>query len=193
MPPRSPARGNLARLALQAPEAQLTRMTQASLAHMRRDWAGVLVIGDRLVEDFPNDPTSHHHRCSALLRLARFADSIEACGRALRISPRDSRAATWQGLMGFNEFQRGRDAEAEVLLRQSVLGNPRTPFYGVVLAAAIAEQGRRDEAVRVMQETSARHPAFRRATITNYWIADDSRFLAGRDRLVAVARELGLE
>jgi Flp pilus assembly protein TadD len=94
--------------------------------------------------------------------------------------------------MGFSEYLRGRHAQAETLLRQSVLANPRTPFYGVVLAAAIAEQGRRDEAVRVLQETMARQPEYRRAAITQFWVADDPRFMAGRDRLVALAGELGL-
>ena len=95
--------------------------------------------------------------------------------------------------MGFAEFQRGRHAEAEVQLRRSVLANPRVPFYAVALAAAIAEQGRRDEAVQVMQETKARHPAFRRDWIANYWVSPDAGFMAGRDRLLARAAELGLE
>jgi len=181
-----------ARLALLAPDLMLTRLSQASLANVRRDWAGLLVIGDELVEHFPNEPTSHHHRCSALLRLGRYAESIEACARAQRISPRDSRVATWQGLMGFAEFQRGRHAEAEVQLRRSVLANPRVPFYGVALAAAIAEQGRRDEALQVMQETTARHPAFRRDWIVSYWVSADASFMAGRDRLLARAGELEL-
>jgi tetratricopeptide (TPR) repeat protein len=186
------AEETLAHAALLNPDRLLTRLAQASLANIRRDWAGLLDAGDRLVEHFPAEPASHHHRCSALLRLGRFEESIDACARAARISPRDSRLATWQGLMGFNEFQRGRHAEAEQQLRASVRANPRVPFYGVVLAAAIAEQGRRDEAVQVLQETIARHPDYTRARIVNYWVATDSRFLAGRDRLVAVAGELGM-
>ena len=39
--------------------------------------------------------------------------------RALRISPRDSRVTAWQGLMGFNQFQLGRYAQAEQALRAS--------------------------------------------------------------------------
>jgi tetratricopeptide (TPR) repeat protein len=181
-----------ARLALLGPDRLLTRMAQASLANIRRDWAGLLEAGDRLVEHFPAEPGSHHHRCSALLRLGRFDESIDACARAMRISPRDSRMPTWQGLSGFSEFQRGRYAAAEQQLRASVLANPRVPFYGVALAAAIAEQGRREEAVQVLQETLARHPDFRRSRITNYWVATDGRFIAGRDRLVAVAEGLGM-
>jgi len=182
----------LARLDQIAPDLLMARLAHASLANLRGDWAGLLAVGDALVAHFPNEPASHHHRCSALLRLGRFDDAIAACERAMRISPRDSRVATWQGLIGFNQFQLGRHAAAEQSLRASVLANPRVPFYGVVLAAALAEQGRRDEAARVIGETAARHPAYRQSSIAGYWVATDARFLAGRDRIAALAGELGL-
>ena len=182
----------LAQLDLIAPDLLMARLAHASLANVRLDWAGLLAIGDALVAHFPNEPASHHHRCSALLRLGRFEDAIAACERAMRISPRDSRVATWQGLIGFNQFQLGRHAAAEQSLRASVLANPRVPFYGVVLAAALAEQGRRDEALRVVSETAARHPTYRQSSIANYWVATDARFIAGRDRIAALAGELGL-
>ena len=70
--------------------------------------------------------------------------------------------------------------------------NPRVPFYGVVLAAALAEQGRRDEAAKVLADTHARHAKYGRGTLAAYWVATDPRFLAGRDRIVTLAGELGL-
>ena len=82
--------------------------------------------------------------------------------------------------------------EAEQVLRASTTSNPRVPFYFVVLAAALAEQGRRDEAMHVMQDAMTRHPDYRLGALTGYWVATDPRFLAGRDRLVARAGELGL-
>ncbi|MGI8560848.1 MAG: tetratricopeptide repeat protein [Luteimonas sp.] len=100
--------------------------------------------------------------------------------------------SVWQGLSGFNRFQLGHYADAEQVLRQSVLANPRVPFYGVVLAAAVAEQGRRDEAEKLLAETRARHPTFSQASIANFWVASDARFIAGRDRIIAVAAGLGL-
>jgi TolB-like protein len=182
----------LARAELIAPDRMATRLARASVAHLHRDYPGLLGIGDQLAADFPNEPTSHHHRCSALLRLGRFEESLAACARATRISPRDSRVSVWQGLSGFNLYQLGRHAEAEQALRQSVLANPRVPFYGVVLAAAVAEQGRRDEAAKLLAETIARHPTYRQASITSFWVSPDARFVAGRERIVAIAGELGL-
>ncbi len=182
----------LAQLDLIAPDTLIAHLAHASMAHLHRDYPGLLLIGDQLVAHYPNEPTSHHHRCSALPRLGRFEESLAACARATRISPRDSRVSVWQGLSGFNLFQLGRYAEAEKALRRSVLANPRVPFYGVVLAAAVAQQGRRDEAVKLLDDTQQRHPKFNRAWITNYWAAPDARFIAGRDRIVAVAGDLGL-
>lgn len=182
----------LAQLDVVAPEALITKLAHASLAMLRRDWSGALAIADRLAALHPNEPTSHHYRCSVLLRLGRFDDCIEACRRAMRISPRDSRVPTWQGLMGFAEFQAGRHAAAEQQLRESVTGNPRVPFYSVALAAAIDAQGRRDEASQVMRDVTTRNPTFRASSIANYWVAAEPRFVAGRDRLIRSAAELGL-
>jgi len=182
----------LAQLDLLAPDLLMTRLAHASVAHLHRDYPGLLVIGDQLAAHYPNEPASHHHRCSALLRLGRFDESLAACARATRISPRDSRVSVWQGLSGFTQFQLGQYADAEHSLRQSVLANPRVAFYGVVLAAAVAEQGRRDEAEKLLAETLARHPTFSRASIANFWVAPDARFIAGRDRIIAVAAGLGL-
>jgi DNA-binding winged helix-turn-helix (wHTH) protein/TolB-like protein len=193
-PARDVARAGqaLAQLDLIAPDLLLTRLAHASMAYTRNDWAGLAAIADQLVRHHPSEPAAYHHRCGSLLRLARFEESIAACQRAIRISPRDSRVTVWQGLTGFNQFQLGRYAEAEQSLRASTAGNPRVPFYFVALAAALAEQGQRDEGVRVMQDAMARHPDYRRGMITDYWVAPDPRFQAGRDRIVARAGELGL-
>jgi tetratricopeptide (TPR) repeat protein len=193
-PERSLARAReaLDRLDVLAPDLLTTRLAHASMAYTRHDWTGLAAMADQLVQHHPNEPTSYHHRCGALLRLARFEQAIAACNRALRISPRDSRASVWHGLIGFNQFQLGRYAEAEQSLRLSTTSNPRVPFYPVVMAAATAEQGRTEEAVQVLRETMARHPSYRASAITAYWVASSPRFLAGRDRIVQRARELGL-
>jgi len=182
----------LSRLKELAPERQLTQMAAWNLALIHHDWGGTAAIADKLAEQYPNEPASHHYRCSSLLRLGRFEDSIAACERALRISPRDSRVSVWQGLIAFNQFLLRRFALAEQAARASVLANPRVPFYGVVLAAALAELDRRDEATAVLRDTAARHPDYRASRIAQYWVADDPPFLAGRDRIAALVVDLGL-
>ncbi len=186
------SRAALARLKQLAPQRQLTQMAAWNLTLIDHDWASAMAISDRLAEHYPNEPASHHYRCSSLLRLGRFDDSIAACERALSISPRDSRVSVWQGLIGFNQFLLGRYAQAEQATRASVLANPRVPFYSAVLAASLAELGRRDEAAAVLREAAQRHPDYRAARITNYWVGTEPRFVAGRERMVARVVELGL-
>jgi hypothetical protein len=62
-----------------------------------------------------------------------------------------------------------------------------------VLAAALAEQGRRDEAVAVIDDVKQRHPAYRAGSLVDYWVASDPRFISGRDRIARRATELGLD
>lgn len=181
-----------AQLDLIAPGALVAALARASLANVRRDWLTLAAIGDRLVADFPNDPTAHHHRCSALLRLDRFEDSLAACARAMRISPRDSRMSVWHALSGFNAYQLGRHDQAERHLRDAVASNPRVAFYTVLLPVVVAEQGRLDEAVTLLKEATDRHPTFRASWIGNYWVATAPRFVSGRDRAARIAVELGL-
>lgn len=186
------AEETLARLEAIDPNAHLALLARASLTNMHSDWPGLYAVSTTLLAHFPNDPTSHHHRCSSLLRLGGFADAIPACERALKISPRDSRAPIWNGLIGMNEYMLGHYEAAAARARVMVTGNQRVPFYFLLLAAALAESGQRDEAQRIVTEFRQRHPDFDSYTIAKNWPATDPRFIAGRERIAARARELGL-
>lgn len=192
--PAAAARAEQALVRLESidPQGHLTLLSRATLTNYRNDWTGLLALGDTLVREFPNEPSSHHHRCSALLRLARFDESIAACERALRISPRDSRAPTWNGVIGMSEYMRGRPAAAAERARAMVLGNPRVPFYSLLLAAALMDSGREAEARQAIDAMRERHPDFTTARAVQLWPVGDAAFIAGRDRILAHARALGV-
>lgn len=175
------------------PTAQLTLLARASHRLSSADWRGQLAVADELVRHFPNDPSSYHHRCSSLLRLARFDEAIAACDRAIRISPQESRTPIWHGLAGMNEFMRGRYAAAAERARIAVAGAPKVPFFVLLLAASLAHDGQGDEARRLVEDFSARFPEFDAARVATVWLATnaDPRFVAGRDLIVATARGLG--
>jgi TolB-like protein/DNA-binding winged helix-turn-helix (wHTH) protein len=174
--------------------AHLTLVSRASLQLSRSDWKAQYATAEELIRGFPNDPTSYHHRCSSLLRLGGFDEAIPACDRALKISPRDSRAPTWNGLAGMNEFMRGRYAAAAERARLTVAGNPKLPFYSLLLAAALAEDGRRDEARQAIEDLKARHPGAGTARLIGTWSVANThpQFAAGLERIGVAARELGL-
>lgn len=176
------------------PNAHLTLVSRASLRLSNSDWAGQLAVGDELVRHFPNDPTSYHHRCSSMLRLGRFDEAIPACDRAIRISPQESRTPIWHGLAGMNEFMRGNYAVAAERARVPATANTKLTFYPLLLAAALAHDGRRDEARQVVDEFVRRNPGFDGARAAKLWSITnaDPKFVEGVDRIVTAVRELGL-
>lgn len=176
------------------PNAHLTLVSRASLRLSNSDWAGQLAVGEELVRQFPNDPTSYHHRCSSMLRLGRFAEAIPACDRAIRISPQESRTPIWHGLAGMNEFMRGNYAAAAERARVPATANTKLTFYPLLLAAALAHDGRRDEARQVVDEFVRRNPGFDGPRAARLWSITnaDPKFVEGVARIVAAVRELGL-
>ena len=176
------------------PNAHLTLVSRGSLRLSNSDWAGQLAVGEELVRHFPNDPTSYHHRCSSMLRLGRFDEAILACDRAIRISPQESRTPIWHGLAGMNEFMRGNYAAAAERARVPATANTKLTFYPLLLAAALAHDGRRDEARQVVDEFVRRNPGFDGARAARLWSITnaDPKFVEGVDRIVTAVRELGL-
>jgi TolB-like protein/DNA-binding winged helix-turn-helix (wHTH) protein len=188
------SRQALERLEAIDPTGHLTLVSRASYRLSSSDWAGQFAVSEELIRHFPNDPTSYHHRCSSLMRLGRFDEAIPACDRAIRISPQESRTPIWHGLAGMNEFMRGNYAAAAERARIPTTANPKLYFYPLLLAAALAHDGRRDEARQVVAEFRQRYPGFDGQRATAAWssLNADPKFVEGRDRIVATARELGL-
>lgn len=178
----------LARLETLDPIAFVTLDGRATLRNFRGDWPGALKMSEVMIAHYPSDQTSHHHRCSALLRLGRFEESVPSCERALRISPRDSRVPIWQGLIAMNRFMQGRYAEAAERARLTVGGLPHLPFYWLLLAASLERDGQTEEARRVWADFRARHPKFALTQAISMWPATQPDFVAGRDLIVATVR-----
>lgn len=186
------AEETLVRLDSIDPNGEMTLMSRASLANMRGDWDGVLLVAGTLLELYPNNPTSHHHRCSALLRLGGFEEAIPSCQRAIKISPRDSRVAFWHGLIGMNYFMLGQYALAADYARRTVTANSKLTGYWPLLAASLTLDGRRDEGVQVLIDFMERSPGFDASKIPTMWYGKHPSFVEGRDRMIVTLREMGV-
>ena len=186
------AEETLARLVSIDPNGHLTLMSLASLANMRGDWEGVSLVAGTLLEQYPNDPTSHHHRCSSLLRLGSFEESISSCQRAIKISPRDSRVAVWHGLIGMDHFMLGQYAQAADYSRRTVTANPKLTGYWPLLATSLARDGRREEGAGVLKDFIERNPGFETSRIPAMWYGKHPSFVEGRDRMIVTLREMGV-
>jgi TolB-like protein/DNA-binding winged helix-turn-helix (wHTH) protein len=180
----------LERLETLDPYGLLTLLAKATVLNMRSDWPGLLAVSSTLIEHYPGESASYHNRCSALLRLGRFEEGVTACERALRISPRESRVAVWHGLIAMNRFMQGRHDEAVAHVRQTVTGNPRLPFYWLLLAVSLEATGQPDDARRTMTTFRTRFPDFDIGTVPALWPAEHPAFVAGRDRIAEIARRL---
>jgi TolB-like protein/DNA-binding winged helix-turn-helix (wHTH) protein len=182
------------------PHAHMTLLARGSWLLSAGDWAGQLVNADELVRNFPNDPTSYHQRCSSLLRLGRFDESIPACERAIRISSNESRTPIWNGLIGMNEFMRGNYKAAVERARPIATTNANVPFYALLVAVALRHDGRADEARAAFDEFYRKNPTWNARRIVRGWLivddiaasSADPKFKAGLERIIATARELGL-
>ncbi|MEO8060108.1 MAG: hypothetical protein ABI671_17475 [Burkholderiales bacterium] len=184
----------LDRLAAIDSSAHMTLLSRASFSVSNTDWQGQFAASEELVRNFPNDPTSYHHRCSSLLRLGHFDEAIAACDRAIRISPHESRTPIWQGLAGMNEFMRGNYRAAAERARVPAAANANVPGFALLVAVALANDRRHDEAKLVFADFRARHPTFDTKSMASAWRTAnaDPRFVAGHARIIATARELGL-
>ena len=190
----------LERLEALDPQAHMTLLARASHRLSVGDWLGQFEVAEALLRNFPHDPTSHHHRCSSLLRLGRFDESIAACARAIRISPNESRTPIWNGLIGMNEFMRGNFAAAVERARVPATANAHVPFYALLVAVALARDGRDNEARQAFAVFRERHPAWDTQRVLRGWLnVDDAAastaapaFTQGLERLIATARSLGL-
>ena len=98
---------------------------------------------------------------SGVLAYAGEAErAIEWAERASRISPNDRLAYVPQHIMALAHFLRGRYEEAANHARRAVQANPRFSVSHCVLAAALAELGRREEAKAVAMQVLALEPSF---------------------------------
>jgi tetratricopeptide (TPR) repeat protein len=182
------------------PHAHMTLLARASYLLSSGDWSGQFAVSEELIRNFPNDPTSYHQRCSSLLRLGRFDESIPACERAIRISPNESRTPIWNGLIGMSEFMLGNYKAAAERARVPATANPNLAFYALFVAVALAHDGQSDAARRAFDEFRQRHPTWDSRRVVRGWLivddpavsSADPKFVAGLQRIIATARELGL-
>jgi tetratricopeptide (TPR) repeat protein len=78
--------------------------------------------------------------------------ALELARRAERLSPRDPRGWFIATVIGLAHFHAGHFEEAESYLRKALVQNSRFATALRILAASLANLGRRDEAAAVVQE-----------------------------------------
>jgi len=123
--------------------------------------------------------------------LGRGQETERHIQNALRLSPRDTSAYSWEAFAGIAKVFMGKDDEAVSQLRRAIEINRNFHSAHMYLAVALAGFGRLDEARVAAKEALAMDPTF---TIRRYRgdaPSDNPDFLAARQRVVAMMQKVG--
>jgi adenylate cyclase len=129
---------------------------------------------ERAVELNPNSAMACALFGQAQAILGQPDEGIELIERALRLSPRDPQTYIFHALLSHAHFFAGRFDDAIRWSERASQAKPRYPQSWVVLAAALAESGRMEEAARAIRKALELVPrlsltVFRRPRAEGLW------------------------
>jgi tetratricopeptide (TPR) repeat protein len=123
------------------------------------------------------------------------AEEAEAhVAEALRLSPRDTMAYVWMAHVGVANNHLGSWEQAVAWCRRSIEANQNYSFAYLMLAAALAQLGRLDEARSAAKAGLALDPAFAVSRARAHWTAmsDNPTYLARTEAILEAMRKAGV-
>jgi TolB-like protein/class 3 adenylate cyclase len=123
------------------------------------------------------------------------AEETEAhVAEALRLSPRDTLAYIWMGIAGSAKLLLGSYEQAVAWFRRAIEVNRSYTITYFLLAAALAQLGRLEEARSAVKAGLALNPAFSISRARTLWTAlsDDPTYLAQLEPLLEGMRKAGV-
>ena len=141
-----------------------------------------------------NLAAAHNWIGGAKVFIGRAEETEAHITEALRLSPRDTLAYTWLGNVALANNQLGRWDQAAICSKRAIEVNKNyiQPHY--LLAAALAQLGRLDEARSEVKTALALNPAFTIARARAAWTAmsDNPNYLEGLEGMLEGLRLAGL-
>jgi TolB-like protein len=128
----------------------------------------------------------------AKILLGRAEETEQHIAQALRVSPRDTYAYAWYHIAGNAKLVLGRFHEAVAWLRRTVEANRTYPIGLFSLAAALAHQGRFDEARAAVAQGLAIVPTFTIRRYRNAALSDHPIYLIYLERTIHGLRKAGV-
>ena len=123
------------------------------------------------------------------------AEETEAhIGEALRLSPRDTSAHIWMGVAGLAKLHIGSYEQAVAWCRRAIEANRNYPLPNFVLAAALAQLGRLDEAHSAAKAGLALNQIFTVSRACAAWraMSNDPTYLAQLEPIFDGLRKAGV-
>ncbi len=123
---------------------------------------------------------AHHFIGLGKIFIGRAEETETHVAEALRLSPRDTLAYRWMTYAGIAKLHLGSWAQAVAWLRRAIEANRNYPHSYFMLAAALAQLGRLDEARSAVKAGLALNPTFTFSRAHAAWTAtsDDPTYLA---------------
>jgi tetratricopeptide (TPR) repeat protein len=123
---------------------------------------------------------AHSAIAFAKIFIGRAEETEAHIAEALRLSPRDALAYAWMSFAGDAKNHLGSSEEAVAWCRRSIEANRNYPNAHFMLAAALAQLGRLDEARSAVKAGLALDPKFTVSRTRASWTAmsDDPTYLA---------------
>jgi TolB-like protein len=151
-----------------------------------------LACRKRVLELFPSDPVQYLMAANTLIFLGRPRDALVFQRHALRLSPRDSRLASFHGSMSGAHFML-RDYEASLAeARLAVTIRPGHAQGHSLVAAAASQLGDLPAARIALAEYLRLQPGYTVAALRAEHWSDNPVFLEGRERFYEALRKAGL-
>lgn len=180
------------RLTVLYPDATLTALVRGDAADIERRFDLRLSIADRLCERDPANPSARAARGAALLTLGRFDECLAEFDAARRLIVDDFRAGWWCSSAACAHLMAGRHTQAAIEAQQAIAANGCLPLPPLLLAAALAGEGRPLEAREVLRQHRLREPQCDRAHARMLLGHGNASYLQGCSRILSTLEALGL-
>jgi DNA-binding winged helix-turn-helix (wHTH) protein/TolB-like protein len=167
-------------------------LAKQNLSAVAGDWEGHVTVARMTIQRYPNHAPSYSAVGLGSVSLGQFDECVELIRRAIRLSPRDPLLGAWHLNLGICHFMRGEYAEAAAAERFAVQMSPTLPVPPLILAAALARDGKADEGRAVVAMHLQRYPGAKAADVPKLLRGDAPPFVAGRTRLMESLLELGM-
>jgi tetratricopeptide (TPR) repeat protein len=181
-----------ARLAALYPEAQLTVFARSDAAEIEGRYDIRLSIVDRLCAREPANPSAHWARGMALLSLGRFDECLAEIDEARRLSVDDFRAGWWCSFAASAHLMAGRHRQAAIEAQQAIAASASLPLPPLLLAAALAGEGKSVEAREALRQHLLQEPQCDRAHAEMLLGRGNAGYMQGCTRILATLESLGI-
>ena len=174
------------------PDETLTALARGSAADIEQRWDLRLSIYDRLCERDTTNPTAHFARGAALLRLGRFDECLAEFDETRRLSVDDFRSGWWFSFEACAHLMAGRYGRAAHSAQQAIAANACLPLPPLLLAAALARDGRPAEGREALRQHRLREPRCDRAHAEMLLGQGGTGYLQGCSQILSTLEALGI-